>query len=109
MVSFGSEEYWTEGEDEPLESCQALDNINVWLTADEVKSYGPLTSLTACATGNKVGMSANLYGGGFNHMDIEEFGEIVKKQEWHDPASVQLFIKGEEDEKFTLLAYDDLA
>jgi hypothetical protein len=108
MLSFGSEEYWTEGEDEPQGNCQALDNINAWLIADEVKQYGLLTDLTACATGNDVGMSANLYGGGFKRFDIEQFVEVIKKQEWHDPSNVQLLIKGEEDEKFTLLAYEDL-
>jgi len=108
MLSFGSEEYWTEGEDEPQENCQALDNINAWLIADEVKQYGLLTDLTACATGNGVGMRANLYGGGFKRFDIEQFVGVIKKQEWHDPSNVQLFIKSEEDEKFTLLAYEDL-
>jgi hypothetical protein len=108
MLSFGNEEYWVDGEDEPREDCQALENINVWLKADDVRQYGPLMDLTAGATGNEVGMSANLYGGGFNHLDIEKFAAVIKDQEWHDPANVQLFIKGEEDEKFTLLPLEDL-
>jgi hypothetical protein len=108
MLSFGDEEYWTEGKDEPQESCQALEKINAWLTADEAKGYGPLTDLTSCTTGNKIGMNANLYGSGFKHIDIGKFGEVVKNQEWHEPTHVQLFIKGEEDEKFTMLTLEDL-
>jgi len=108
MLSFGNEEYWTEGEEEPQEQCQALENINAWLTADEARKYGPLIDLTTCATGNNVGMSANLYGGGFKRMNIEKLVEVIKNQKWHDPASVQLFIKGEEEEKFTLLTLEEL-
>jgi hypothetical protein len=108
MVSFSNEELWEEGEGEAKDNCEALDNINVWLAADEVRKYGPLTELTACANGNEVGMSANLYGGGFKHFDIEGFLKNVKNQNWHDPGNLQVFIKGEEDEKFTVLEYDDL-
>ncbi len=108
MLSFGNEEYWTEGEEEPQEQCQALENINAWLKADEVRKYGPLADLTIHATGNDVGMSANLYGGGFKRMNIEKLVEVIKNQEWLDPASVQLFIKGEEEEKFTLLTLGEL-
>ncbi len=53
-------------------------------------------------------MSANLYGGGFKRMNIEKLVEVIKNQEWLDPASVQLFIKGEEEEKFTLLTLGEL-
>ena len=108
MVSFSDEELWEEGEEEARDNCEALDNINAWLEADEVKQYGPLTDLTACASGNEVGMSAYLYGGGFKHFDIEGFLEIVKNQSWHDPDNLQVFIKGEEDQNFTVLGHDDL-
>ena len=108
MVSFSDEEYWTEDEEEAQTECQALQNINAWLKSDEVKMYGTLTSLTSEAVGNQVGMQANLYGGGFKHFDLEKFLAVVKKQEWHDPSCVQIFIKGEEDQQFTLLDLDGL-
>ncbi len=108
MLSFSDEEYWTDGEDEPQKDCQALQNVNAWLNADEEKMYGPLTDLTSGAIGNQVGMQANLYGGSFKHFDMEKFMETVKMQEWHDPDQVQIFIKGEEDQQFTLLGLSDL-
>jgi hypothetical protein len=109
MVSFSDEEYWTPGEDEAQEECQALQNINAWLESDTEKMYGPLTNLTSYATGNQVGMQANLYGGGFKRFDIDDFLAIVKEQTWHDPSCVQVFIKGEEDQQFTLLALGGLS
>jgi hypothetical protein len=107
LLSFSDEEYWEDGAEEALESCPALDSINSWLQSDKMRNYGPLTSLTECATGNGTGMSANVWGGGFNHFDMEEFIAVVERQQWRDRASVQLFIQGEEDSKFTLIELDE--
>lgn len=63
ILSFSSAEFWHE--DEPQDNCEALNKINEWLLADKVHLYGPLMDLTACANGNETGMSANVYGGGF--------------------------------------------
>ena len=107
ILSFSDEEYWVEDEEEVLQSCAAIDSINIWLQADEVRNYGPLNDLTACVTGNGVGMNANVWGGGFKHFDIDEFIAVVDRQPWHDRDSVQLFIQGEEDRKFTLIEFTD--
>ncbi len=103
ILSFSNEEMWEEGVEDVLESCSALDNINEWLEADKVHNYGPLTDLAPCAAGNGSGMSANIYGGGFKHFDMEAFTKVVARQQWHDRASVQLFIQGEDAGKFTLM------
>lgn len=107
ILSFSDEEYWEEGAEDALESCPALDNINIWLEADKVRNYGPLTDLTACATGNGTGMNANVWGGGFKHFDIEQFIDLVERQPWRDPDSVQLFIQGENASKFTAIEFTD--
>lgn len=106
MLSFGDEEFWEEDEEEALEDCKALQSINSWLEADKVRKYGPLTNLAPCATGNGTGMSANIYGGGFKHLDMDIFIQLVESQPWHDRDSVQLFIQGEQDSKFTLIEFD---
>jgi len=107
MLSFGGAEFWAEDAEGALESCPALDRINSWLNADIVHNYGPLTDLTSCTFGNGTGMSANVWGGGFQHLDMEEFLKVVAVQHWRDRASVQLFIQGEEDSRFTLMVLDD--
>lgn len=103
ILSFGDEEFWEEDEEEALEDCKALQSINSWLEEDKVRNYGPLMDLAPCATGNGTGMSANIYGGGFKHLDMDKFLQVVARQQWRDRASVQLFIQGEEDSKFTLM------
>ncbi|MCW3054410.1 MAG: hypothetical protein JWN14_3580, partial [Chthonomonadales bacterium] len=103
MLSFGDAEFWEEDAEEALESCPALDSINSWLNADKVHNYGPLTDLTSCTFGNGTGMSANVWGGGFQHFDMEAFIGVVARQHWRDRASVQLFIQGEEESKFTVI------
>lgn len=106
MVSFSDEELW-EDEETYRDNCPSLDNINAWLQSSK-DEYGPLTDLVPCAKGNAVGMSANLYGGGFKHFDDEGFFEIVKSQDWNDPDNLQVFLKDEEDQKFTVYEYNDL-
>lgn len=45
-------------------------------------------------------MSANIYGGGFEHFDIEGFIAAVEAWQRHDPANVQLFLNSDSDEQF---------
>jgi hypothetical protein len=102
MVSFSNEELWDDGQDEPRETCMALERINTWI------GDGQLVSLASRTYhGNGPGMDANLYGGGFKHLDIERFIELVEAQDWKDRGKVQLWIKGGEegmsDEPFKLI------
>jgi len=98
ILSFSDEEFWHDGEDEARDSCAALDALNKSIP------NGKLVDLTKPTFAAKAGygMSAHLYGGGFNHFDIESFIASVEAQQWKDPANVQLFLKSESDEQFSL-------
>lgn len=105
MLSFSSEEYWIEGEEEALESAPALDKINEWLKADKLRKFGPLKDLGKCSGG--AGMNANIFGGGFKHLDIDAFIDVVAKQEWQDRDNVQLFLQGDDEGKFDVITFSD--
>lgn len=98
ILSFSDEEFWYDGEDTPRKTCAALDAINHWIPD------GKLVSLIKPTFAPKAGygMAANLYGGGFNHFDIEGFIAAVQAQQWRDPDNVQLFLKSESDQRFSL-------
>ena len=97
MLSFSDDEYWLEGVEEVLEAAPPLENINQWLNLEG----GALTDLTLGSGG--AGLNANLFGGGFKHFDIESFIGIVASQEWQCRDDVQLFIKDEEAQTWTLV------
>ncbi len=87
---------------ELLDSIPALDNINAWL---EENDYGKLVDIGKFAfTGGGKAMQANVYGGAFNFLKIDEFVKLVKVQQWCEPENVQLLIQDEQDSKFTLHA-----
>ena len=99
MLSFSDEELWEDDEDEARETCEPLERINAWI------DHGRLVSLVGPTYDDDAGygMHANLYGGGYKHFDIERFIEAVEGQEWKDRANVQLWVKGEGEESFTLI------
>jgi hypothetical protein len=96
ILSLSDEEFWHDGEDTARETCAALDALNKWMP------HGKLVDLTKPTFKSSYGMSAHLYGGGFKHFDIEGFIAAVQAQQWKDPANVQLFLKSESDEQFSL-------
>lgn len=59
MLSIGDEEFWTEGENHPRDSCEPLERINAWMP------HGKLISLIepTYADGIGSGMEAYLFGG----------------------------------------------
>jgi hypothetical protein len=93
ILSFDDEELWEDGEDEARETCEALDQINAWF------EHGRLVSLIGPTyeDGAGCGMDANLYGGGFKHLDIEAFVTVVEAQNWKARSKVQLWVKGAEE------------
>ena len=99
ILTFSDEEFWHDGEEDARTTCDALDAINNWIPG------GKLVDLTKPTFANKAGygMSANLYGGGFNYFDINAFISVVQDQEWNDPINVQLLLKSESDEQFSLI------
>lgn len=75
-----------------------LSNINAWL---EEHGWRNLDNLDGYVNTGKP-MQSRVYGGAFNFLTIDEFIKVVKAQAWREPHNVQLLIKNEEDEKFTL-------
>ena len=96
MLSCSDEEYWVQGQEEVLEVPPALKSINDWLELNG----GQLTDLTLESGGS--GMNANLFGGGFKHLDVDTFIRVVATQEWRDKNNVQLFLKSEDAGQWTL-------
>jgi len=105
ILSFSNEEYWIEGKEEMLESAPALDKINAWMKAHHQHDSYTLKDLSLCASG--AGMTANIFGGGFKHFDIEAFVDVVAKQEWQDRDNIQLFLQGEDEGKFDIVTFSD--
>lgn len=90
MLSFSNEELWEDDEDQPRETCEPLERINEWIpTGKLVELIGPTYAEDASS-----GLDANLYGGGFKHLDIDAFIKVVEAQPWKDRANVQLWIRG---------------
>jgi len=103
MISFDNEELWVDGADEAREMCEPMERINAWLSPGRLVSLiGPTYEDGA---GN--GMDANLYGGGFKHLDIDGFIEVIKAQDWKARSKVLLWVKGAEEgmgtEPFTVI------
>jgi hypothetical protein len=41
-----------------------------------------------------------VFGGAFNHLSVDEFIDFVFAQGWEEPSRVQVFINGEEEDRF---------
>jgi hypothetical protein len=104
MLSFSNEELWEAGEEQPLETCKPLEQINAWIdskgfneeSGSEHSGCGRLVELIGPTYDDNAGygMDANLFGGGFKNFNIEGFIEVVEGQHWKDPGTVQLWVKG---------------
>ena len=72
--------------------------INVWLKTnyDEQLHY-----LSDAASGGK-SFQAVMYAGCFNFFDLDKFIAFLRTLEWVEPELVQLLIKSEEDELFSM-------
>lgn len=97
MLSFSDEELWEDGEDAPRRTCRPMERINAWIP------HGRLVDLVSPTYKDDVGsgIAANLFGGGYNHLDMDAFIEVVESQDWKDRANLQLWIKGDEDQSWT--------
>jgi len=79
----------------------ALGAVNMWLKerdhselADLSNVQHPVGNLPACNSGIHIGC--------FNHLDSEEFRDVVFAQAWRIPEFVQLLVKDEMDRMFTV-------
>jgi hypothetical protein len=78
-----------------------VDEINKWLLENDTRAYRiGLKNVWQYAGGDK-NLETDIYTAAFNHLDIEAFKQCVFSQDWMEPESVQLYIKGQEDDVFT--------
>ncbi|HZR17360.1 MAG TPA: hypothetical protein VFE51_08535 [Verrucomicrobiae bacterium] len=81
------------------ESCEPVDSTNRWLTDHE---HGKLDQISEAVVSSGKAMQCFVYGGAFNFLDADEFIKLVLSQEWKMPEAVQLLIKNEEEDAFTM-------
>jgi len=55
-----------------------------------------------CHAGGNKGMQCDVFMSAINHMDIEAFVAWFHGIEWERPESVQLLVKDEHDDRFTM-------
>ena len=80
-------------------SCKPLEEINSWLSENQL---GTLAELSIhMETGGKA-VQAFVYGGSFNHLDMEKFKGFVFSRHWQFPEAVQLLLNDEQDVCFKL-------
>ena len=75
----------------------AVEELNVWLRA---RRLGELKEVSKAAAGTKV-MQALVFMGAFNYLDLAEFVEAVKATPWRDSEGIAVFVKQEEEWRFT--------
>jgi len=74
-----------------------IQEINKYLMA---QNRGELKKVDDYAGGYKA-VQAAVWMGAFNHLDIPEFLNVVKAQQWEGREIVQVFIKDEHEKTFT--------
>lgn len=83
----------------------ALEDVNAFFGAD---GRGGFVSCTDPALpwrwygGTKV-LEAEVYVGAFSHLGLEDLVAHLRALDWEEPRAVQLLVKSEEDERFTLI------
>lgn len=88
--------------DSGLNYSKYFKEIERWL--EEHHHWCSLRQLNEKAGGNKV-MQCDVFMGAFNHMDIEAFIEYFNSVEWNDREGIQLLIKDEHDDEFTMWGF----
>ena len=96
--------------DEEQDTCEyveseALAGVNAWLRE---QGYGQLVKLDrhAFAAGERA-MQAEVHGGAFNYLDIPAFVACVQQQRWRASAYVQLLLKDEQEQRFTVYEFSE--
>ena len=98
VLSFSSDEFEDE-EDESNQDCAALRSVNAWLKRQR---YDVLADLNPYK-GGKLGSNAVLFGGCYNHLDVEEFTAFVGRQKWKHPDDVQILFWDDNASKCSLI------
>lgn len=99
VLSFGYGEIDDPKDDEEwLRDCEPLRGVNAWLVEQD---YEPLIDLA----GGWLGMNVCLFGGCYNHLDGDEFREVVRGLHWRSIEQVRIQYWDEEDETFTMIEF----
>jgi len=104
LLLAGTEEIWGIEDDEGNEiepETNPFEEINRWLQSQGVAVGLVDLSHHAFRAGNKA-MQALVYGGAFNFLDEDGFLKVVRQQRWLSPHNVQLLMKSEMEERFTM-------
>ncbi|MBD2038883.1 hypothetical protein H6F76_28440 [Leptolyngbya sp. FACHB-321] len=83
---------------ESVEEPLPLRTINAWLIKNNQQSLNRWDEYVN--TGKP--MQSRIYGGAYNFLKISEFVEVVKAQPWQEPQNMQLLIKDDPEDRFTL-------
>jgi hypothetical protein len=63
--------------------------------------FGALMVISRDDAGGDKQLEATIYLAAFNRLNLERFLTAVRAVPWDDPEELQLFIKGEDDERFS--------
>lgn len=80
------------------DALPAVDRLNEYLLSRKI---GKLERVDGSAGGRKVFQAVVLLGA-FNHLNLEDLIRAIAVQEWVERDDVQLFVKGEHDDTFTI-------
>jgi len=76
-----------------------MDDINKWLSE---RNYGKFGVDADKISGGTKCLETPLFVAAFNYFDIEDFLEFLSSLQWKEPENVQVFVKGQEENIFTL-------
>ena len=98
ILSFSNGE-WDEETMWPPKAFKPLKKINKWLSKHD---FEPLVNL-----GKKgdLGSNAVLFGGTYNHLDVEAFCEVIEAIKWRDLDDVQMLYWSDQDSKFSVITF----
>ncbi|HUX47420.1 MAG TPA: hypothetical protein VMV58_05345 [Desulfosporosinus sp.] len=85
-----------------LESGELIDKVNQFFSCKGFVSIDDNSLPHGWYGGSKM-MEARLYLAAFNHFNEKEFISQLKSIDWECPEKVQLIIKRENDEKFSVI------
>lgn len=100
ILSFSIMEDFREEDDKDV--IILMDDVNDWLTERGKGTFGGDVNDVLGGTKH---LETPVYVAAFNHFDIEAFIAFIKTLPWREPENVQLFVKGQEENKFALIGF----
>ena len=77
-----------------------IKDLQLWLSENEMPALNQVDGFA----GGKRAFEAEIWVGAYNYLDIQEFTQAVLDAKWLYPDAVQLLIKQEADDVFSLRA-----